>query len=175
MDDNFINNQQFIKNIPSISDVAFVPIHKKQMYVRILNALIFGLLLVGAAIGINYADSDFILENKWIFYLIFLIIFVITMVFAILGFYKMKYAIRDHDVIYQKGLLWRNTTIVPFNRVQHCEVKQGPLQRLLGLSSIKLYTAGGSSSDLSVTGLLHEEAERMRDFIIKKTGIDEEE
>ena len=77
-------------------------------------------------------------------------------------------ALRDFDIAYQSGLFWRKTVIVAFNRVQHVEVSSGPLQRKFGLASIKFFTAGGSSVDLSVDGLTAGRAEQMRAFIATK-------
>ena len=43
------------------------------------------------------------------------------------------------------------------------------------LAELKVFTAGGASSDLSISGLSPETAARIKDFIVIKTGIDEEE
>jgi membrane protein YdbS with pleckstrin-like domain len=77
-------------------------------------------------------------------------------------------ALREFDLAYRSGLFWRKTVIVAFNRVQHVEVSSGPLQRKFGLASVKIFTAGGSSVDLRVDGLLAERAEQIRAFIATK-------
>ena len=77
-------------------------------------------------------------------------------------------AMRDFDIAYRSGLFWRKTVIVAFNRVQHVEVSSGPLQRKFGLASVKLFTAGGSSVDLKIDGLMAERAEDIRAFIAEK-------
>jgi membrane protein YdbS with pleckstrin-like domain len=43
------------------------------------------------------------------------------------------------------------------------------LQRRFGLASIKFFTAGGSSVDLKIAGLVAEEAERLRAFILQRS------
>lgn len=77
-------------------------------------------------------------------------------------------AMRDFDMAYRSGLFWRKTVIVAFNRVQHVEVSSGPLQRKFGLASVKLFTAGGSSVDLRIDGLMAGRAEHIRAFITSK-------
>lgn len=79
-------------------------------------------------------------------------------------------ALREHDIAYRSGLYWRKTVLLPFNRVQHAEVSSGPLQRKFGLASLKFFTAGGSSVDLKVDGLMRERAEQIRSFIMEKCG-----
>ena len=78
------------------------------------------------------------------------------------------WALREHDVAYRSGLVFRKTVILPFNRVQHAEVASGPLQRHFGLATVKFYTAGGSSVDLKITGLESGRANDLRDHILAK-------
>ncbi|MEM6347195.1 MAG: PH domain-containing protein [Bacteroidota bacterium] len=89
------------------------------------------------------------------------------------GYHRKAYSLRGHDLSYRSGWLWHKITTVPFSRVQHVEVDQGPIERALGLATLKVFTAGGSSSDLSVPGLSPERAKEMKTFILQKiTGHD---
>jgi len=88
---------------------------------------------------------------------------------------KMKcYALRDHDIAYRSGLFWRKTTVLLFSRVQHVEVSSGPLQRKYGLASLKFFTAGGKSVDLKIEGLLREDAEKLKEFILLRSAGEHE-
>lgn len=89
---------------------------------------------------------------------------------ALVRFRKKGYALRVHDIVFRTGLFWRKTTVLPFDRVQHAEVTQGPLQRRFGLSTLKFFTAGGSSVDLQIEGLLTEDAERLRETVLERSG-----
>jgi|GEM_PF-6009490 len=51
----------------------------------------------------------------------------------------------------------------------------GPIERMFGLSKLKIFTAGGASSDLKIPGLLPETANKLKDYIQLKVGRDEEE
>lgn len=84
------------------------------------------------------------------------------------------YALRDHDIAYRSGLLWRKTTVLLFSRVQHVEVASGPLQRRFGLASLKFFTAGGSSVDLKIEGLLRDDAEKLKEFILRRGASENE-
>jgi membrane protein YdbS with pleckstrin-like domain len=79
------------------------------------------------------------------------------------------YALRQHDIVYRKGLVFRKTIALPFNRVQHIEVASGPLQRLFGLASLKFFTAGGSGVDLRMDGLAATDAERLREYLLARS------
>ena len=59
--------------------------------------------------------------------------------------------------------------------MQHCEITEGPIQKMFELASIKIFTAGGSSSDLAIPGLHREEAYKLKEFITRNIASDEEE
>ena len=85
--------------------------------------------------------------------------------------YKHKgYAMRTHDIVFQSGLFWRKTTVLPFNRIQHAEVTHGPLQRRFGLATLKFFTAGGANVDLNIEGLDATEAEALREEILRRSA-----
>ena len=65
----------------------------------------------------------------------------------------------------RRGLWTRVHTLVPLDHVQHLDVSQGPLERLLGICSLVLHTAGTLHSQIVVPGLTRATAERMRDEI----------
>ena len=64
-----------------------------------------------------------------------------------------------------RGLWWRRDITVPFGRVQHLDVTQGPLERLFGLGTLVLHTAGNHNSSVALPGLAHAQALTMRDAI----------
>lgn len=78
------------------------------------------------------------------------------------------YAIRDKDIVYRSGVLWRTVTAVPFNRVQHVETSSTPLDRRFSQARLQLFTAG--ASDLKIGGMPADVAERLRLFVLEKAG-----
>jgi membrane protein YdbS with pleckstrin-like domain len=78
-----------------------------------------------------------------------------------------RYLLRELDLHLQTGLLWRRSTSVPINRIQHLEITQGPLERSLDLSRLIVYTAGGMKSDLALPGLQSDTARRLKMQILK--------
>lgn len=79
----------------------------------------------------------------------------------------------DEDELHIKSGLWvRSRTIVPFGRVQHIDVTQGPLERRFGVGMLTLHTAGTRNSAVALPGLGFEEAGRIRDIIRGKIRQD---
>jgi membrane protein YdbS with pleckstrin-like domain len=64
-----------------------------------------------------------------------------------------------------RGLLFRSDTVVPFGRVQHIDVDQGPLERFFGIATLTLHTAGNHNASVSLPGLGEDLAREMREDI----------
>jgi membrane protein YdbS with pleckstrin-like domain len=78
------------------------------------------------------------------------------------------YREEEDELHVRHGLLVRFRTVVPFGRVQHIDVAQGPIERRFGLATLILHTAGTRGAAVPLPGLPHDEAERMRDRIRAK-------
>ena len=98
--------------------------------------------------------------------LILLILIVMLTLWAPRRYRLTGYLVRQDDIQYRTGALWRMQTAVPVNRIQHVETTQGPIERMLGLARLVIYTAGGSGSDLSVPGLPAATADHLREQLL---------
>lgn len=81
------------------------------------------------------------------------------------------WALREHDLAARRGIFWRTLTVLPIARIQHVETTSGPLERSHGLARLKLYTAGGMTADLTVIGLNHETADRLREHLVEQIRL----
>lgn len=173
---DFTNDQVFENELPSVLDVKYSPIHIKYRTVSIISTSIFVLIILTIAFIINIMSHD-----TWFYDQIrhilaaWMVLYSLLLISAYKGYAHRGYALRERDIIYKKGWLWQSTTVVPFNRIQHIEIDQGPIERMFSLSKLKIYTAGGASSDLTIPGLLPESANKLKDYIQLKVGQDEEE
>jgi len=99
----------------------------------------------------------------------------LCMALLIFLFEKKRYhqkglALREHDISYKEGVFFQKTVTIPFNRIQHSEISRGPIERKFKLSTLKIFTAGGSQSDLSISGLDPDRAQELKDFIAKSVA-----
>lgn len=72
----------------------------------------------------------------------------------------------------RSGVWFRVTRMLPLNRLQHVDLRRGPIERLFGLASLVLHTAGTHSASLTIPGLAAEEAARLRDRLVQLGGTD---
>ena len=64
-----------------------------------------------------------------------------------------------------RGIWFHVDTVVPFGRIQHIDVDQGPLQRYYGLATLTVHTAGTHNASVDLPGLEHGVATAMREEI----------
>jgi membrane protein YdbS with pleckstrin-like domain len=72
------------------------------------------------------------------------------------------YAERDDDLLVTSGIVFRRLVIVPYGRMQLVDVRAGPIDRSLGVTSVQLHTAA-ATTDAHIPGLGPEEAAALRD------------
>jgi len=167
-DDLFTNPQLNIQHLPEADRLDMVPLESAYKTVRYISSAVIALLiiliswfivLVGAVsrpYGIYFAAIITLISLWMIFY-------------NGISFHYMGYALREKDISFKSGWLWRSMTTVPFNRVQHCDIKQGVIDRRFKLCRLTIYTAGGQSTDLVIPGLRPETAERLKAYILMST------
>lgn len=113
------------------------------------------------------------LVGPWMAWLtgVVLLVFVVLMVVWVPRRVRYtRYSRRPLEMHMRMGYLWRNTISVTINRIQHMEVTQGPMERLLGLSTLVLYTAGGFQSDLKLPGLTTADAHELKAQLLHQVG-----
>ncbi len=79
---------------------------------------------------------------------------------------RRAYGLREHDLIYRRGLLVQRTQVLPLVRLQHVETLSNPVERLFGLVRLACFTAGGRGADLTLEGLSAERAEAIKQHLL---------
>ena len=74
----------------------------------------------------------------------------------------------------RRGRLWQRETRVPASRVQHLDLKRGPLQRGRELSTLVVHTAGTRNSAVTIPHLDAADAELLRDRLGRQIDRDDE-
>ncbi len=155
----------------------FQPLEKKYKKVLLIGKTISMVITLGLLASVIYFSpaKPYALQYLWAITIFFILYYIWSFIVTIKAYEHKSYALREKDVVYKTGWLWREMTTVPFNRVQHVSIDQGPVERNFGLSKLKIFTAGGTASDMTIPGLRPETAEYLKEFIVKKTQADEEE
>jgi len=61
------------------------------------------------------------------------------------------YTLSHDEIVWHRGVWFRETGIVPYNRITNVDIAQGPVSRRIGIASLKIQTAGYSGASRSAT------------------------
>jgi membrane protein YdbS with pleckstrin-like domain len=128
-------------------------------------ALLVGFMAVVILIPLFYYG-----EISWNIYSTATVITIVSIIpfniWARLYYDSMWYELHDDEMRWKRGVIFRRTGIVPYNRVTNIDIKQGPVMRPLGISTVSIQTAGYSGKgvpEISIEGIVH--AEELRELI----------
>jgi membrane protein YdbS with pleckstrin-like domain len=76
------------------------------------------------------------------------------------------YCERGDDLLVTSGIMFRRLVIVPYGRMQLVDVKAGPIDRWLGVTTVQLHTAA-ATTDASIPGLEPDVAAGLRDRLAR--------
>ncbi len=173
-DELFTNIQLDLRNLPTADHLEMIALEPKYKTVRYISGAIVAIIMILISWAVVLFEPRLWPYGFYLAGLVTILAMWIV-VYNGMSFHYMGYALREKDISFKSGLFWRNMTTVPFNRVQHCDLKQGILDRRFGLSKLTIYTAGGQSTDLMIPGLLPETAERLKTYILSSTEQTAEE
>ena len=77
-----------------------------------------------------------------------------------------SYRVDEDGIEIRRGVFWREVINVPRSRIQHTDVAQGPIERRYGLGPLVVYTAGSDHARVSLDGLSHDVALRIREHLL---------
>lgn len=155
--------------LPQVQSVPLKPIHPDYLKaLRITWLIIFFIILAGAVTLFLLVDELQTMLAISIGVCIYLLLLMSTVMIGTRSFKRKKYAVRERDILYSTGWIFQNLHMVPFNRLQHCVVNMGPIDRRFGLASVSLYTAASEGKDITIHGLKLAEAEHLKDLIMQQ-------
>ncbi len=79
-------------------------------------------------------------------------ILLLISVWIIMFYNRYTYLINDDGVEIRRGILWKKDVTIPYNRIQNIDIDRGPIEQLVGIYKMNIFTAGTgslSSSTLS--------------------------
>lgn len=136
----------------------------RSLHSRVRIVWLFQAVLTSAVLAAIVAAADrFLLGiGTWLPAAVFLGLFSLTGVHSLLRYRVWRYEIRDDELYLERGVLTRVKTVVPFVRIQHVDSRRSPLERLTGLASTVVYTAGSRGADVTVPGLTPDGADDLQ-------------
>ncbi len=76
--------------------------------------------------------------------------------------------IGDADLLYKKGILSMKTVLIPYSKITDARFNQTLIDRLFGVGTMELDTAGSDGIALTVHGLSHIDADEILTHVRRK-------
>lgn len=97
---------------------------------------------------------------------------VLYVLWAVIYWWRYVFYIQNDELRLEYGIFNRKKMFIPLNRIQSVQLTAGILQRLLGLLSLEVETAGGGTkAEVSLSALSREAAENLRRALEVKDNI----
>ncbi|MCA1749253.1 MAG: PH domain-containing protein [Parasphingopyxis sp.] len=152
---------------------SFERLDPRQKWVIRIHTALIG-LVPAAALGI--ADLVLATEIPWqygaVSLAVVLLYLIAVTVFPGRRYRRWGYQMGEEAIRIVSGWIFRKDTVVPFARVQHIDVSRGPIERMFGVATLTLHTAGSYNSTVALPGLAIDDANRMREEIRRQIGHD---
>ncbi|AGB02222.1 PH domain-containing protein [Methanoregula formicica] len=152
---------QFPQKVPFKPSPAFVPWFIIDFLLLLGLIAIFTVLPMFMAAG---PEIDGIVTGVVIAGL--LLIAVLFIVWTRLYYTTMEYELHEDELRWRRGVWFRTTGIVPYNRITNLDLRQGPVMRWLRISTISIQTAGYSGQavpEIRIEAI--EQAEELREIL----------
>ena len=91
-----------------------------------------------------------------------LVLAILGIAHAVLRYRNWAYVVGDDGIYLERGVLTQIRTEVPLVRIQHVDSRRSALERVVGLASTVVYTAGSRGADVTIPGLTPEAAVDLR-------------
>lgn len=150
-----------------LREPELIPVDKRLAVVRLLTTFISAVLSTVIVIVIYTA---FGFAKPWMLVIALLLTLGIPLLRCIFIFRQVSalgYKVRPTDLLIERGIMYRETVVVPYARMQYVDVTAGPLERVFGLATVTLHTAS-AGSDATVPGLKRADADRLRELLSER-------
>lgn len=149
-------------SVPPASGEDLTPLDPRHITVnRIVSAIFAAIFVVGAAV-LEFAR---LVSPGVIIVPVALLALYYAWFIPLRKYRRWGYHVSADRLRIVRGYLFYSDTIVPFGRIQHIDVEQGPVQRPFGIATLQVHTAGNHNSTVSLPGLAHADALAMREAI----------
>jgi hypothetical protein len=141
---------------------------RKLYYIYLVSGFVLFFLILCAPL-LLFAPVEVIIIIGLFLILPLLLIFLFTAWWIPKFYDTMLYKLTDSEIIWRRGVWFKETGIVPYNRITNIDIKQGPVSRKLRIASLKIQTAGYSGqaarpSEIKIEGM--ENFEEVREIIM---------
>jgi membrane protein YdbS with pleckstrin-like domain len=166
MNDSFSNEPIPTDHLPRLADDAFVPVDSRYLRVSLTGVALATTVVATATVMLTAQASQKVMPLL-IGGSVLLLLGLVAVV-RVLEVRRLAYQLREHDLSLRSGVITHRVESLPFSRIQHVNVRRGPIERSLGLATLQVSTAG---PDISIPGLSQADAERIKLLVTERADV----
>lgn len=89
-----------------------------------------------------------------------------------LAWNRWRFSVTDELLLARYGIIFHEEKAIPMSRLQHVDLTRGPIERLFGLATLVVFTAGTEGASFRLPGVSAARARELRDQILQARGDD---
>jgi membrane protein YdbS with pleckstrin-like domain len=141
---------------------------------RLEGVISTGIIFAGAIIG-GSALWRFTPVPGWVILVVWSL-FAALLYLSAVWFPPRKYAswsyrLSEQVLELRYGVFWQTSVMIPLTRLQHVDLKRGPLDRRFGLASLEVHTAGTSQASHEIPFLAEVKGLSLREQLIAAADL----
>lgn len=113
------------------------------------------------------------INERIIFYSIlgFIVLLLLTLGYSVLSYLKFRFYIDEHkeEFVLEKGVFSSEVVSIPYNKIQQVNFKRNLLQRLIGVYSVVIDTAGSKDKEVEIKALSKAQADSLGELLMQLT------
>ena len=171
----FSNTVVSADQLPSLDTLVYEPLSPRY---RTLNLAIAAAIFITLLVVVNFIRfQPFVTLPEGLLFAWPVVTTGLLALWGLLSVYHwladplLQFSLREQDLSVHKGLIFRSITCQPVLRIQHIELKRGPLERLAGLATLQVFSAGGAGHTFEIPGLPVAQAQKIRQFILDHKDV----
>ncbi len=111
----------------------------------VIGIIIFFVFITLTLVGMVISGDIPIIHALLVIVVALVVIFLIVIIWAIMFYNRYLFRIGEDAVYINRGILWKHNVVIPYERIQHTSVTRGPIDILLNLHILNIFTAGTGS------------------------------
>ena len=138
----------------------------------VLRALVLGAMLIALSHYTGEMRRDLPAFVTPVLQALAALLLLLAAVAPPLAYARWRFCVDDRLMRMRYGIVFVEERLVPVPRMQHIDLMRGPIERLFGLATLVVFTAGNEGSSFRVPGLAVGRAQELRDRILRARGDD---
>jgi membrane protein YdbS with pleckstrin-like domain len=137
------------------------------------TAIAFGVVLlvvVAGGVGLALAGLDALVPTVLVAAAVVAVGGLLTWWWPAANWRSWRFELAGDALELRHGILLHTHSAIPYGRVQYIDIKQGPVERALGLARLVVHTAA-AASDAELPGIPAAEAEGLRRTLLERAGV----